>query len=94
MLFSSELVAAFNDHSKEQILATSAFKPECSKVIDIQQQLYKDKNIDEIQGTGYVIDALEASLWCLNQSNSFSEAVLMAANLGDDNLNNMNQTVS
>lgn len=84
ILFGSQLAAAFNGHTKEEILATSAFKPKCSKVIDIQQQLYVDKDIKEIQGTGYVIDSLEASLWCFSQSNSFSEAVLMAANLGDD----------
>ncbi len=62
MLFGSQLAAAVNGHSKEEILATTAFKPECLKVNDIQQQLYLDKDIDNIQGTGYVIDALEASL--------------------------------
>ncbi len=84
MLFGSQLAAALKCHSKEQILSISTFKPKCSKVIDIQQQRYQDKEIDEIHGTGYVIDSLEASLWCFNQSHSFSEAVLLAANLGDD----------
>lgn len=42
------------------------------------------KNIDEIKSSGYVIDSLEASIWCVLNTNSFEEAVLMAVNLGDD----------
>ena len=39
---------------------------------------------DEIKSTGYVIDTLEASLWCLFNTNSYEEAVLTAVNLGGD----------
>jgi ADP-ribosylglycohydrolase len=38
--------------------------------------------IDEIKSGGYVIDTLEASLWCLLNSSSYAEAVLKAVNLG------------
>lgn len=38
----------------------------------------------EIRSSGYVIDTLEASLWCLLNSSSFEEAVLKAVNLGGD----------
>ncbi|MDY6901321.1 MAG: ADP-ribosylglycohydrolase family protein, partial [Cyanobacteriota bacterium] len=41
-------------------------------------------SIDEIQSGGYVIHTLEASLWCLLNSSSYSEAVLKAVNLGGD----------
>ena len=41
-------------------------------------------SIDEIQSGGYVIHTLEASLWCLLNSSSYSEAVLKAVNLGED----------
>ena len=34
--------------------------------------------------TGYVIDTLEASLWCIFNTSSFKDAVLKAVNLGDD----------
>jgi ADP-ribosylglycohydrolase len=40
--------------------------------------------IEEIRSDGYVIDTLEASLWCLLNSLSYSEAVLKAVNLGGD----------
>ncbi len=39
---------------------------------------------NEIQSGGYVIHTLEASIWCLLNSDTFAEAVLKAVNLGDD----------
>lgn len=40
--------------------------------------------IEEINSGGYVIDTLEASLWCLLNSSSYAQAVLEAINLGGD----------
>jgi ADP-ribosylglycohydrolase len=37
-----------------------------------------------IRGTGYCVDALEAALWAVGGASDFSDAVLRAANLGDD----------
>ena len=37
-----------------------------------------------VKGTGYVVDSLEAALWCFYTTDSFRDAVLAAANLGDD----------
>lgn len=42
------------------------------------------KSRDEINGTGFVVDALEAALWCFAHSDNFAEGALLAANLGDD----------
>jgi ADP-ribosylglycohydrolase len=39
---------------------------------------------DKIYSSGYVIDTLEASVWCLLTTVSFKEAVLKAVNLGED----------
>lgn len=43
-------------------------------------------SLDEeyIKSSGYVIDTLEASLWCIFNSNSYEETVLKAVNLGGD----------
>ncbi|WP_209280777.1 ADP-ribosylglycohydrolase family protein [Paenibacillus athensensis] len=38
----------------------------------------------EIGSSGYVVDTLQASMWCLLTSRSFAEAVLKAVNLGGD----------
>jgi len=40
--------------------------------------------LEEIRSSGYVIDTLEASLWCLLNSSNYAEAVLKAVNLGGD----------
>jgi len=39
---------------------------------------------DEIDSGGYVVSSLEASIWCLLNTESFRDAVLLAVNLGDD----------
>lgn len=39
---------------------------------------------DEIRSSGYVVDTLEAALWCLAVTDRFGDAVLAAVNLGDD----------
>ena len=39
---------------------------------------------DEILSTGYVIDSLEAAIWCLLTTESLKECLLKAVNLGDD----------
>ena len=38
----------------------------------------------DIKSTGYVVDTLEAALWCLLTTDSYSECVLKAVNLGED----------
>lgn len=38
----------------------------------------------EIRSSGYVVDTLEAALWCLATTGSYREAVLKAVNLGGD----------
>ncbi|SEQ83656.1 ADP-ribosylglycohydrolase [Lachnospiraceae bacterium NE2001] len=40
--------------------------------------------IDEIKSSGYVVDSLEAALWCILNNDSFQDTVLQAVNLGKD----------
>lgn len=39
---------------------------------------------NDIRSSGYIVDTLEAAIWCLLNTNSFQECVLKAVNLGDD----------
>lgn len=39
---------------------------------------------DSISSSGYVVDTLEAALWCLLTTDSYAECVLKAVNLGRD----------
>ena len=45
---------------------------------------YRQKSVDEIRGSGYVVQSLEAALWCFWKYDSFEESVLAAVNLGED----------
>ena len=50
----------------------------------IYLQGWRYKSRDEISSSGYVLHTLEAALWCVDQTQTFNEAVLLAVNLGDD----------
>jgi ADP-ribosyl-[dinitrogen reductase] hydrolase len=39
---------------------------------------------DEIRGSGFVTASLHAALWAISRTSSFRDAVLLAANLGED----------
>lgn len=39
---------------------------------------------EQIKSSGFVVDTLEASIWCTHNSESYEESVLKAVNLGDD----------
>lgn len=39
---------------------------------------------DDIVSSGYVLDSLEAAIWCIMTTNSYKEATLKAVNLGRD----------
>lgn len=39
---------------------------------------------DDIKSSGYVVDTLEAALWCLYHTDNYRDCVLTAVNLGED----------
>lgn len=45
---------------------------------------FKENPKEGIKSSGYVVDTLEAAVWCLLHSHSYKETVLMAVNLGED----------
>lgn len=45
---------------------------------------WRGKTRDAISSSGYVVDSLEAALWCVDRGSDFEETILLAANLGDD----------
>lgn len=45
---------------------------------------WKGKLRSAIGSSGYVAHSLEAALWCIDKTGNFRDAVLLAANLGDD----------
>ena len=53
-------------------------------MLAIARGSYLAKPETEIRGSGYVVHSLEAALWSFARTNTFADAVLMAANLGED----------
>lgn len=85
-VFSAMLHHAIEGHNKQAILASAdVLLPDTSRLIaEIVAGSYRQKKRMQIHSSGYVVHTLEAALWCFYHSQSFEEAVLLAANLGDD----------
>jgi ADP-ribosyl-[dinitrogen reductase] hydrolase len=84
-LLAGIICRALSGASKEEVLFGQAgsFQGE-PKITMVAQGQYRNKSASEIRGTGYVVESLEAALWCFHQTDSFEAAILKAANLGDD----------
>lgn len=55
-----------------------------AKLLRIARGSFLGKPRSRIQSSGYAVHSLEAALWCLHRADSFEQALLLAANLGDD----------
>ncbi len=58
--------------------------PELHHYKRIFESDFKDLKRNDIKSTGYVVDTLEAALWCLMTTDNFRDCVLKAVNLGND----------
>ncbi|MEI6415422.1 MAG: ADP-ribosylglycohydrolase family protein [Pseudomonadota bacterium] len=84
-LMARMLVRALAGGSREDIaLADGPSFVDWSSLADIAKGVYLNKSEAEIRGSGYVIQSLEAALWCFMRTGNFRDAILAAANLGDD----------
>ena len=87
-LFGVILAAALQGHPHKTDVLRPDLKPvgelTSPRLKDIAKGGYFDRPPTQIRGTGYVVDSLEAALWCFHTTDNFSDAVLAAANLGDD----------
>lgn len=68
----------------EVVLGHSKIFVGSEKIVAIARGAYQEKSEGEIRGSGYVVDSLEAAMWCFVHTHSFEDAILTAANLGDD----------
>jgi ADP-ribosyl-[dinitrogen reductase] hydrolase len=84
-LFGAMLFMALSGAAKDDtLLAHGVTGFESKSIAAIASGGYQGKAIQNIQGSGYVVESLEAALWCFQQTDTFQEAILQAANLGDD----------
>ncbi len=83
-LFGGMLHVALQGGSKADILGYQGYTPTTPKIQAIAVGAYRDKSLAQIKGSGYVVESLEAALWCFYTTDSYETAVLQAVNLGDD----------
>jgi len=84
-LLAAVLVAALQTGRRDDIVqAQFAFEAAEPAIRALVEGDYFDKPVDDIRGSGYVVECLEAALWCFHHTDTFEAAVLAAANLGDD----------
>jgi len=82
-LLAMQMHHALRGGTRETVLAPKiASLPSRAQIINAGE--YRDKTREQIRSSGYVVDTLEAALWSVWHTDSFADAVLLAANLGDD----------
>jgi ADP-ribosyl-[dinitrogen reductase] hydrolase len=70
---------------KHELLDKSFFPDAMTpEIAAIAAGSFRDKRRDDVKGSGYVVDSLEAALWALASSDGFEDGALLAVNLGDD----------
>lgn len=67
-----------------EFLKTVTTEKEISNFDRLLKSDIYDLPSSDILTTGYVVDTLEASIWCLMKNDRYTAAVLEAVNLGDD----------
>ncbi|MCO7226732.1 ADP-ribosylglycohydrolase family protein [Pleionea sp. CnH1-48] len=82
--FGTLLFRALHECDKQSLLQQSGYEAESESVSNLVNCGYQSKSEHQITGSGYVIHSLEAALWCFATTTNFADAVLAAANLGDD----------
>ncbi|NVJ60750.1 MAG: ADP-ribosylglycohydrolase family protein [Gammaproteobacteria bacterium] len=83
-LFSSLLYHAMRVVTKEEVFINNSYCPATENVESIANRNFLGKDYTDLTGSGYVIESLESALWCFLNSDSFEEAILLAANIGND----------
>ena len=87
-LLAAMLLTALEGAKKDEVLdaglALHAAEPLSARLADIAQGAWRSKREAEIRGTGYAVASLEAAIWCFANTASYRDAILRAANLGDD----------
>jgi ADP-ribosyl-[dinitrogen reductase] hydrolase len=83
-LFGVMLALALRGELKTAILDGGSGLELAPAVQTIAEGSYARKTRQEIKGSGYVVQSLEAALWCFYHTESYRDAILEAVNLGDD----------
>jgi ADP-ribosyl-[dinitrogen reductase] hydrolase len=69
---------------KDRLLARPSLESASPGLRAIADGSWRTKPRAKVRGTGYVVESLEAALWCFAVTDTFADCILAAANLGHD----------
>jgi ADP-ribosyl-[dinitrogen reductase] hydrolase len=53
-------------------------------LLNAEKPALAHRDRDQVKGSGYVLESLEAAIWAFDSTESYEQAILAATNLGDD----------
>lgn len=95
-IYCAVMIEILNETKKEELLLkalpkigefvrhNSEYAPALAKYDRITHMSFVGLSEDKIKSTGYVVDTLEAALWCFLTTENYHDCVLKAVNLGSD----------
>ena len=95
-IYCSVMIEILNGTKKEEVLQralpkigeyvrhNSNYAPALAKYDRITHMSFAGLSEDKIKSSGYVVDTLEAALWCFLTTENYRDCVLKAVNLGSD----------
>ena len=95
-IYCAVMLEILNETKKEELLQKALpkigefvrhhpnYNDALSKYDRITHKNFTELPVDKIKSSGYVVDTLEASLWCFLTTENYKDCVLKAVNLGSD----------
>lgn len=95
-IYCSVMIEILNGTKKEEVLQRALpkigeyvrhnphYAPALAKYDRITHMSFAGLSEDKIKSSGYVVDTLEAALWCFLTTENYRDCVLKAVNLGSD----------
>ncbi|MES2102949.1 MAG: ADP-ribosylglycohydrolase family protein [Pseudomonadota bacterium] len=83
-LFAAILCEVLKGVGKNSLMDAILYSPTEPKLVEIAKGNFISKKEQDIKGSGYSVESLEAALWCFFNTQTYESAILKAANLGDD----------
>ncbi len=88
VLFIINLLEEKNIIESYQLIQKEDYSMFSKDTIDCYQRILKEDistyKISDIRSSGYVVDSLEASLFCILNTTNYKDAIIKAINLGED----------
>jgi len=86
-LFNGDVPKVAYEKMKDTVLKYYSKEPYIEELKHFSRILTSDISklpVDSIKSSGYVVDSLEACLWCFLNNDSYKDTVITAVNLGGD----------